>query len=144
MPIIKKYIKPGSVIISDCWSDYVSLSEEGYTHYSVNHSEHFVDPHHPAVHTQNIERLWRDVKEWVKRPGIRSCYLRQYLARYLFLRQVGEQEIHCFFKEAAKLYPPLQTSQASSSPRPETSSSSSRAAAPPIPMAEDYDSDSDE
>ena len=62
VPLIKKYIKPGSIIISDCWSAYVSLTEEGYTHYSVNHSEHFVDPHHPEVHTQNIERYWRDIR----------------------------------------------------------------------------------
>lgn len=46
-PIIKKYIKPASVFTSDCWSAYVSLSEEGHTHYSVNHSEHFSDLDNP-------------------------------------------------------------------------------------------------
>ena len=37
IPIIKRYVKPGSVILSDCWKAYSSL-KEGYTHLTVNHS----------------------------------------------------------------------------------------------------------
>lgn len=69
--------------------------------------------------------------EWVKRPGIHSCYLLQYLAWYLFLKQAEDQEMHCFFKKAAKLYPLLQTTQTSSSPE----------APPRILRDEDYHSD---
>ncbi|GFN85357.1 hypothetical protein PoB_001186300 [Plakobranchus ocellatus] len=56
-----------------------------YTHSQINHSQNFVDPDNAAVHTQIIEHLWRDIKDHVKRPGIRSSYLYQYLARYLFI-----------------------------------------------------------
>lgn len=67
----------------------------------------FVDPDDPTVHTQNIERLWRDVKEWMKRPGNRSVYFRQYLSRYLFIRKYPkDQVLHYFFKTASLLYPP--------------------------------------
>lgn len=78
IPIIKQYIRPGSVIYSDSWHAYSKLCDEGYTHYMINHQEHFVDPKNPNIHTQNIERLWLDLKQWTKRPGLRSEYFKQY------------------------------------------------------------------
>ena len=107
LPLIKKFIRAGSIIVSDRWGAYHTLKDHGYTHYMINHSEHFVDPADCEIHTQNIERLWRDVKEWVKRPGIRSRFLYQYLARYLFVKDQDEESLlHHFFLQAARLYPP--------------------------------------
>ena len=85
--IIQKYILPGSTIYSDEWGAYNSLSELGYIHKTVKHKENFVHPDDPDIYTQNIERLWRDFKEWVKRPGMSELYLNQYMSRYLFVRQ---------------------------------------------------------
>ena len=85
-PIIQKYIKPGSVIVSDCWKAYDTLDTLQYEHWRINHSLHFIDPEDPLIHTQNIERLWRDLKEYIRRPGIRSKYLKQYVSRYLFIK----------------------------------------------------------
>ena len=105
-PIISKYILPGSVIVSDCWTAYNTLCEEGYKHWRINHSLNFVDPDDREVHTQNIERLWRDVKEFVRHPGICSAYLKQYIARYLLLKNVSQKlHLHTFLVEATKLYP---------------------------------------
>ena len=110
LPLIEKYIRRGSVIISDQWGAYNKLDQLGYTHFTINHSENFVDPEHGEIHTQNIEHLWRDVKEWVKRPGIRARFLYQYLARYLFVKAHDEDTLlHHFFVQAAKLYPPQGT-----------------------------------
>lgn len=106
LPLIKRFIRAGSVIISDSWGAYKTLGQEGYTHRIINHSENFVDPKDKSIHTQCVERLWRDIKEWVKRPGMRHQYLRQYLARYLFLTQCKGCEIHSFLVAAARLYPP--------------------------------------
>ena len=112
IPIIQQYILPDSVIISDQWGAYKTLKNLGYTHYSINHCENFVDVADSNIHTQNIERLWRDVKEWVKRPGIKSKYLFQYLARYLFLTSHEEESrLHHFLIQAARLYPPQGTLQ---------------------------------
>ena len=52
VPLIMKHVKPGSIIISDCWKAYGGievvqnqLAESfDYTHFTVNHSENFVDP----------------------------------------------------------------------------------------------------
>jgi len=56
--IIKREIVLGSIIHSDWWSAYNGITQYGYTHNTVNHSEHFVDPVIQA-HTQRIENLWR-------------------------------------------------------------------------------------
>ena len=39
LPIIKEWILPGTMIISDGWKAYSNLSEHGYQHSVVNHSE---------------------------------------------------------------------------------------------------------
>ena len=81
--------------------------DANYTHRMVNYSELFIDPEDRAVHTQNIERLWLDIKKWCKGPGIRANFLHQYLARYLFITVQEESTVlHQFLKRAAQLYPP--------------------------------------
>lgn len=107
VPLIKKYIRPGTTVYSDSWRAYNSLNVEGYRHWCVNHSVNFVDPDNKEIHTQNIERLWRDVKEHIRRPGIRKSHLRQYLARYIFLKTYSDKAVHRFLLEAGKLYPPI-------------------------------------
>ena len=111
LPIIKKYILPGTTIVSDGWKAYHTLKEEGFTHWVVNHSEHFVDPSDARLHTQYIERLWRDLKEWTKQPGMRTEYIKQYFARYLFLKEHYQDRHHQFFLAAGRLYTPQSTRQ---------------------------------
>ena len=95
VPLIKKYILPDSIIYSDKWKAYDSLSSVGYTHFSINHSEKFVEG---DVHTQKVERLWRDLKEWIKRPGMKKGHLHHYIGRYLFCTsgEDREQLLHKF------------------------------------------------
>ncbi|KII66294.1 putative transposase-like protein [Thelohanellus kitauei] len=62
IPIIRERIARGSIIISDCWKAYNELSECGYIHLTVNHSQNFVDRQDRFIHTQNIENFWR----WAK------------------------------------------------------------------------------
>ncbi|RUS79722.1 hypothetical protein EGW08_012530 [Elysia chlorotica] len=117
IPLIQKYILKGSVIYSDCWGAYSTLSTSGYTHHTINHSKNFVDPVNKEIHTQNVEPLWLDIKKWIKRPGIRSAYLYQYLACYLFISTKEKATLlHCFLKEAARLYTPGGSRQVPAGP----------------------------
>ena len=106
LPLIQRYVEPGSLIISDEWRAYSRLPSLGYQHQTVNHSANFVDPI-TGAHTQNIERLWLDVKSWVLKPGIRREYYNQYFSRYLFINtfKEGNQRLHHFLRQAATLYP---------------------------------------
>lgn len=109
IPLCKKYILPGTTVYSDSWKAYSGLKDEGYTHLVVNHSKHFVDPE-SGVHTNNIERLWKDIKSWVLRAGNKKSHYRQYFARYLFAHDHPDHKtiLHHFLREIARLYPPPQ------------------------------------
>ena len=43
LPIIKQWIEPGTVIVSDCWKSYRNLEKNGYFHQTVNQSKEFVN-----------------------------------------------------------------------------------------------------
>ena len=67
-PIIRRWILPGSHIISDGWAAYANIDRIGngihvYTHSVVVHERHFVDPDHLAIHTQLIENTWMRAKK---------------------------------------------------------------------------------
>ena len=79
IPLMKRFIAPGSIIVSDGWSAYSCIPQhQNWQHYWVNHSENFVNPQQTItgatfalhdeepVHTQTIERYWRDTKSMVK------------------------------------------------------------------------------
>lgn len=52
--VIRRFVKPGTIIHTDCWRGYSGLENfgENYTHKTVNHSEGFnID----GIHTNTIE-----------------------------------------------------------------------------------------
>ena len=64
LSIIKKHVKKGSIVYSDCWKGYYKLKEIGFEHYTVNHSDHFKDPL-TGVNTNTIEGNWRSIKDLI-------------------------------------------------------------------------------
>lgn len=105
--IIKENIKDGTTIYSDCWKAYDRLDEDGFQHLTVNHSHNFVDPDSGA-HTQNIERLWRDMKERIPKYGRRKENFPGYLAAFLFHKYFPDhrEKFHHFFIAMGTLYNP--------------------------------------
>jgi len=69
LPILQAHVAPGTTIYSDRWPAYGGINNlpEGYTHWSVNHSENFVDPDNDAIHTQTVERMWGCLKATLPR-----------------------------------------------------------------------------
>ena len=84
---IRKFILPGSIIVSDCLKSYDTIREiEGYnfTHFSVNHSEHYKCPATGAC-TNTIEGKWNALKKNVPRQGFRSDeVLQEYLGEQMW------------------------------------------------------------
>ena len=102
---IKEWILPGTIIISDCWKAYGSLTNEGFQHLTVNHSYNFVDPD-TGAHSQTIERSWRELRSNVPRFGRRKKHYDGYLAEFQFKRafKIGKARLHHFLKIAGEMY----------------------------------------
>jgi hypothetical protein len=62
LPIIADHVTPGSIIHTDLWRGYSRIHQElGLMHFTVNHSETFVD-HTTGTHTNTIEGTWNGLK----------------------------------------------------------------------------------
>ena len=108
LPIIHKYILPGTKIMSDCWKSYDRLSEEGYIHGTVNHSVEFVNSE-TGDHTQTIESTWRAVKRFLLRGGTVKGMYESYFTEFMFRRQYlddSDDRFISFLKQAAMVYKP--------------------------------------
>lgn len=105
LEIIKRRIAPNTTIYSDCWKAYNCLTEEGFVHCSVNHKMNFVDPE-TSAHTQNIERVWRDLRSAIPKYGIINKHYSAYIAEFLFKREHEYRDrIEAFFDTMARMYP---------------------------------------
>lgn len=72
-----------TIIMSDLWRGYRNIDILGYQHFNVNHSVEFVDRNNREIHTQNIERFWRTLKE--KLPTVNSFeLLKKHVNRIVF------------------------------------------------------------
>ena len=109
IPIIKERVAEGATIYTDCWRAYLALSSHGYTHRTVNHSRNFVDPD-TGAHTQNIERLWRDIRCEVPRFGRKTEHFEGYLAEAQFkvMYRDPAECVHKFIEAISALYPPRE------------------------------------
>ena len=85
--IIQRYILPGTIILSDCWSGYKNLRRLlDCEHYTVNHSKYFRDPF-TGTHTNTIEGTWAHAKRSMPKKGIRDHLLDSYLCKFVWKRQ---------------------------------------------------------
>lgn len=113
LPILIENIHPESIVISDCWKSYNSVSEHFKQHLSVNHSLHFVDPDDSKVHTNSIESQWRVLKRNVlpkngTNKSLYSSYFSMWCVKKKYLKDVP-----CPFKaflELIKRVHPLEPS----------------------------------
>ena len=93
IPLIQQHIRPGSIIYSDLWRAYNSIPRlpEGYSHSQVNHSENFLSPDDPNVHTQNIESLWSTYKRKFRyQAGNNTDTYKTYLPEFLWRKRFGD------------------------------------------------------
>uniref|UniRef100_A0A914PX13 ISXO2-like transposase domain-containing protein n=1 Tax=Panagrolaimus davidi TaxID=227884 RepID=A0A914PX13_9BILA len=97
LPLIQKYIAPGTTIMSDLWRGYFRINElpEGYQHLTVNHSINFIDPE-TGAHTQSIESNWQQFKMGgKKRYGTHRTMLQDYIEDFYWRREFGGND--CFY-----------------------------------------------
>ena len=97
LALIKKYIAPGSIILSDCWKGYKNLRKLlECEHYTVNHTHYFKDPF-THTHTNTIEGTWAHAKRSMPRSGIRDHLLDNYLCKFVWKRNARANSRILFF-----------------------------------------------
>ena len=96
VPLINENCADGTIFCSDGWKAYVNLPDhielEDTSIFAVNHSKNYVDPESGA-HTQSIERLWRDCKNYLPRYGLKPKHLDSYLSAYMWFRYVKQRKL---------------------------------------------------
>uniref|UniRef100_A0A1X7UPK4 ISXO2-like transposase domain-containing protein n=1 Tax=Amphimedon queenslandica TaxID=400682 RepID=A0A1X7UPK4_AMPQE len=79
-----------SVIYSDLWGAYnglVRLLGQNYTHHTVNHSQHFVDPV-TGAHTKSVELMSSQCKRMVRKTQIlHSQLFHTYLPEFMWRKK---------------------------------------------------------
>ncbi len=83
----KKWIKPCSIVHSDCSKPYDTLGQEGYTHLKVNHSIQFANPE-TGANTSHIENEWRHAKQAQPSYGPVHAHVASYVLQYLWKSKV--------------------------------------------------------
>ncbi len=90
LPIIQRYVRPGSIVMSDEWKAYCRISSSlNMSHQTVNHSIQFVDPG-TGAHTQGIESTWGATKRMMRKEGVMATsknLFPTYLPEYLWRRK---------------------------------------------------------
>lgn len=108
LAVLRKYVMPGTTIISDCWRAYGGIEKmpEGYRHFDVNHSENFVDPV-TGAHTNTIESTWQKFKSRHKQEyGTARSLLASYVSQFLWRKQfAGVDSLYHLWSQIAELYP---------------------------------------
>ena len=90
IPLIQKWVAPGTTIMTDEWRAYHQLNHLGYLHITVNHSQQFVDPI-TGAHTQNVESMWARTKQKFKKMYGTSAALKpSYLAEFMWRERYGK------------------------------------------------------
>ena len=105
LPIIERYMLPGTEIHSDMWAAYNNISQlpvvPPYIHRTVNHSLHFRDPV-SGVHTNNVEAFWSSVKRKFKiMNGINRSVTESHLDEVMYRNRItfGNADLFISFVE---------------------------------------------
>ena len=103
--LIREWVAPGTVIVSDGWKAYANLWKQyGYIHKTVNHSIEFVNKE--EFHTNKIEGLAVNESETVlpthgRKKEHYSCYLAEFKWRYVHR---GEDLWKVFLDDVKRIY----------------------------------------
>ncbi len=102
--VIQSHVEEGSVIVTEQWKVYNRLADNGYGHFTVNHSQNCADPD-TRYHIQGIERAWVDAKAYTKRARGYSNLLQYHLDELSWRKSVANsgQDVMSEFWNAVTL-----------------------------------------
>ncbi|MCW3120457.1 MAG: hypothetical protein JWM28_4539 [Chitinophagaceae bacterium] len=105
-PIIRKYIKPSSVLISDGWRGYRGLTDDYHHHVVKDGRKAYA--YNPEVHTNTIEGAWgiimrgfNGIYNWWSKKHL-QFYLDEFVYRYNTRKQKDIQRFCLFLDKTFK------------------------------------------
>ena len=114
LPIIQKYVEPGSFIYSDGWGAYEGLNALGYHHFTVLHKYSFTQTyinmhnnHEMTINTNAIEGFWGHAKEHFRRiHGCNAAIFQSHLCEIMWRWWNRKVNVYgAFFDKLRELYP---------------------------------------
>lgn len=106
LPLIKKYILPGSTVVSDCWKEYSKGGGEGYRDLTANHQVHFVDAQTKSTPTHVVAVMWKAAKQRHKiECGTKRELLDTYLSEFMWRQTFGGNPFVSILTHIAESYP---------------------------------------
>ncbi len=80
------------------------MEDNRYVHFSVNHSENFVNPNNPQIHIQTIESRWNVIKRHLKRKETNiTKFMDEYLLEYIFKKTFKDNLFEMFLEKILKI-----------------------------------------
>jgi transposase-like protein len=87
LKVLSKHIKPGSILITDCWKGYLDVEEQlNVRHLTVNHTLGFKNDDTGAC-TNHIEGTWNAIKLQVPPRNRTRRFISGYLNEFIWRRQ---------------------------------------------------------
>jgi hypothetical protein len=86
---IINHVPQNKTIITEFWRGYNSLSSR-YIHKKVNHKLNFVNVTDRNIHTNTIERLWRELKRKIP-VGADLNQILKYVKEFVIMNNFGVQ-----------------------------------------------------
>jgi len=107
LPLIERWIEPGTVIISDCWKVFCNFEKHGYTHRTVDYSQEYVNEDRDS--TNKIQGHWRQAKVKLPTFGVRKYHFSSYLAEFMWRYKNREDDLfEIFLRDVKKLSNPVE------------------------------------
>ncbi|KAJ0173913.1 hypothetical protein K1T71_010059 [Dendrolimus kikuchii] len=99
IPLIQKHVEVGTTLHTDSWHAYDHLSDYGYMHKKLNHS----DPDNPnsTVDRKNMQRIesqWRVAKRFLKLKNFNDDNFADLLIEYLWRRNIIKYKKDAFLE----------------------------------------------
>lgn len=92
-----RYVRTGSIIFTDLWRGYSRIHEElGLLHFTVNHTENFVDPI-TGTHTNTIEGTWCGLKVVISPRNRTKLGIEKFIAEYQWRKLHKDDRWEAFF-----------------------------------------------
>ena len=115
LPIIKKFVKPKTIIFSDGWPSYFDLNKHGFRHFSVLHKynyrqeyENITTGEKISVNTNRIEGAWGIAKQHFKRiRGTSSDNFESHLCQILWFNwnRQSDNILYSYWEDLKSLFP---------------------------------------